>query len=91
MALLRMDVDACRQTAANLQTTGGLMEASTSALTNTINSMVGTAWIAPGASEFNANFQQWQTGVQQMLTILKEMSTALETEVQEWEQVASTF
>lgn len=91
MAVLHMEVDACRAVAAGMQTTQGQMEASTTAMLSSINSMVGSAWIAPGANQYQASFQQWQGAVARLLEALKEMSVGLESEIQEWEQVSSSF
>lgn len=91
MAILHMDVESCRSTAAALDTTQGQMEATTTALLSAINNMVGTAWIAPGANQYQASFQQWQTGIANLLENLKAMGTSLEAEIQEWEQVSSSF
>lgn len=91
MSVLHMDVDACRAAAAGMQTTQGQMEASASALLNSINTLVGTGWIAPGATQYQASFQQWQGVVASLLESLKGMSAGLEVEIQEWEQVSSSF
>ncbi len=91
MATLHMDTEACRAVAAGLMATQGQMEASSTALLNAINTLVGTGWVAPGAVQYQANFQQWQAVVANLLQTLKGMGTGLEAEIQEWEQVTSSF
>lgn len=91
MTLLHMDVDHCRTTATRLRESKSQIDQSTVDLLAKIDQMVGHTWVAPGADQYRANFQTWNTGVRQLLTELDALSTALATEVDRWEQVASSI
>jgi uncharacterized protein YukE len=91
MAILHMDVDACRSTQSNMVSTKDQLANQATALLNAVNGTVGTNWIATGANTYQSDFQNWQASVNQLLEQLLTLSNRLNAEISEWEQVGNTF
>ena len=58
-------------------------------LTNQINSIIGSAWQGNSATEFQQAYEQLRNQLNQQLTALGELATALQTEITQWQEVAS--
>jgi uncharacterized protein YukE len=65
------------------------IEEQVNALSNTVSSTVGSAWIAPSATEFQSAYQEWSTAVKQMLEQLAALQQRLNAEISEFEAAAS--
>jgi len=91
MTLLNMNTDTCRRVQSSLVATREQMGEQGTALAQGISVMVGATWQAPGAQQFGADFQSWQNAVNQMLDQLQGFATALDAEIDEWEQVAASY
>ncbi len=89
MATLHMDVDTCTSTQSNIMSTKEQLAQQVTTLEQAINGMVGTAWIAPGATIFQSDFQTWRGTMNQLLEQLNTMGTRLQTEIAQWNETAA--
>jgi len=89
MATIHMEVESCRNTSTTMTNTKASIEEQVNALSNTVNSTVGSAWIAPSANEFQSAYQEWSTTVRQLLEQLASLHQRLNAEIAEFETTAS--
>ena len=86
---LHMDVDSCRSTQSQIQTVHDQIEQQMSSIRTGVDGMVGSTWIAPGATQFQNNIHDWANSVTQLLTNLNDLSSYLQKEIAEWEAAAA--
>lgn len=82
---LHMDVDSVRSTQANIVNVRSQLNDQVTALAGSVDSMVGSTWIAPGANQFQSEFQNWRSAMLQALDQLEQLSNRLANEANEWE------
>ncbi len=85
MATLHMDVESVRSTQANIVSVKSQLNDQVSALSSSVDGIVGSAWIAPGANQFQSEFQNWRSAMMQALDQLEQLATRLAAEANEWE------
>lgn len=88
MTTLHMEVEAAMTTQRKMAET----HAQLMGLVQNMSSSVGSlqpSWLGNSATEFFAMYEQWRTSSTQLLESLEVMSTRLQTEIQEWETMAS--
>lgn len=89
MATLHMDVDTCTSTQSNIMSAKEQLAQQVATLEQAVNGMVGTAWIAPGATTFQSDFQAWRGTMNQLLEQLNTLGTRLQTEIVQWNEAAA--
>ena len=89
MTTLHMDVESVRNTRSNLQSVHDEMSSQLSSLASSVQGVVGSAWQGNSANEFNSEFEQWRTSVNQILEQLSVLGQRLDSEITEWETMAS--
>lgn len=81
-----MDLDACRSTNNNINTTKEAISDQVNQIFSQVDSMVGSTWVAPGADQFKGEFEQWRSQVMQALEALQGLSDRFRTEIDNWER-----
>ncbi len=89
MATLHIDVESVTTTNTHLLSTKQAIEQSVNALKTEIEGMVGTTWIAPGATQFQMEFDQWFAACKQLILALDTLRERLNSEIHEWESTAA--
>ena len=89
MATIHMDVESCRNVSSTMGNTKSGLEEQVNSLGNTVNSTVGSAWIAPSANEFQSAYQEWMGSMKQLLEQLATLQQRLNSEITEFEQTAA--
>lgn len=89
MATLKMNIEEARSTSQAIQTSVGQVETELGTLKNRVTSMVGSEWISAAANQFGTEFQTWETQLKALLTQMTELRQRLETEIAQWEEMAS--
>jgi WXG100 family type VII secretion target len=84
-----MEVESCRNAASTLMTAKSAIDEQVAALANTVNNTVGSAWIAPSATEFQSAYQEWANTMRQMSEQLASLQQRLNAEIAEFEAAAS--
>lgn len=85
MAQLHMDVESVRSTQANIVNVKSQLNDQVTSLASSVDSMIGSSWIAPGANQFQSEFQNWRNAMMQALEQLEQLSNRLAVEANEWE------
>jgi len=85
---LHMDVDTCRTVQKGILNTKDQIDQQLTAVKNAVDGMVGTTWIAPGATQYHGDFQTWVSQLTQLSQQLADLATRLSTEIDQWEQAA---
>ena len=89
MPTLHMEVEACRSTHSNMVNQRTQIEQTLTAITQAVNSTVGSAWIGQSATEFQQQYDQLRTAIISQLDQLNTLNSNLANEISQWEQVAS--
>jgi uncharacterized protein YukE len=84
-----MEVEQVRSTQSNIVTQQQQMTQTLLAITNSVNSTVGSAWIGQSSSEFQQQYDQLRSSITQQLDQLEQLAQRLSSEIAEWEQMAS--
>jgi WXG100 family type VII secretion target len=88
MATLHMDVETARSAQSNMTNTHQQLTSLLQTMTSTVNGLQ-PAWMGNSATEFLGLYDQWKSSMNTLLDNLNTMSTRLQTEINEWEQMAS--
>jgi len=91
MPLLEMNVDAVRSVRGSISRTHDSLSKSADSLNSLVSNTVGKTWIAPGADQFQTEFQEWLTGFQALIKALEQDGQRLNEEVSKWEEVARNY
>ena len=89
MATLHMDVEQVQAAQQKMVSEREALLNELGTLTNQINSIIGSAWQGNSATEFQQAYEQLRSQLNQQLTTLGELATALQTEITQWHEVAS--
>lgn len=84
MAELKMITETCRSASGTMQSSFDQISGALSTLNSTIDGLQ-TAWIAPGATTYQADYAQWKTNLNTALEALATLKTRLDNEIVEWE------
>ncbi len=85
MATLHMDVESCKSAQANIVNIRTQLTEQVNTLGSAVDNMVGATWIAPGATQFQGEFQNWRSAMMQALDQLEQLANRLNAEIAEWE------
>ncbi len=88
MATLHMDVETARSAQSNMTNTHQQLTSLLQTMTSTVNGLQ-SAWMGNSATEFLGLYDQWKSSMNTLLDNLNTMSTRLQNEINEWEQMAS--
>jgi len=89
--VLHMDVAECQTIKTAIDTTKSELLDRGNQITSRVQSMVGSTWIAPSATQFNDEIGNWLKALNQNLDMLQSLSDRLNKEISEWENTANTF
>jgi WXG100 family type VII secretion target len=89
MATLHMDVEQVQAAQQKMVSEREALLNELGTLTNQINSIIGSAWQGNSATEFQQAYEQLRNQLNQQLTTLGELATALQTEITQWQEVAA--
>lgn len=89
MALLHMEVETVQSTQARMVSEKEALLNHLAALTGQLNQTVGSAWIGSAASEFIQGYEALRSQLNQQLETLGQLATALNTEIAQWQEMAS--
>ena len=89
MATIHMDVESARNVSTSIGNSQAMLSDTVLNLHSKINGLVGSAWIAPSANEFQSEYQEWATAMRQLLEQLATLQQRLNMEIAEFEQTAS--
>ena len=89
MATLHMDVEQVQAAQQKMVSEREALLNELGTLTNQINSIIGSAWQGNSATEFQQAYEQLRNQLNQQLTTLGELATALQIEITQWQEVAA--
>lgn len=89
MSTLHMDVETVQSAQAKMVSEKEAMLNELATLTGQINQTVGTAWIGNSANEFQQAYEQLRTQINQQLESLGQLAQNLQTEIQQWQEMAA--
>lgn len=89
MATLHMNVEAVRHVSTSIADSQAVLSETVLNMHSQISGLVGSAWIAPSAFEFQGSYQEWAAAMRQLLEQLATLQQRLNTEIAEWEQASS--
>lgn len=90
MAIIHMDTDAARSVVGNINSTKENLTSQAQTLLNLVNNMVGTDWIATGATQYQSDIQEWNSALINAINQLENFSARLSQEIIEFENTAQT-
>jgi len=91
MATLHFNTDAGRQTADALAAAHSNIESELNSLKSRVASLVGSEWQGQSSQQFQEEFTNWSNQLQVFLETLITLQARLNTEIQNWEAIASQF
>lgn len=91
MTTLLFNTDSGRETGHAMATARGNIETEVNNLKTRVSSLVGAEWQGQAALQFQGEFDTWANQLQTYLETLSNLHSRLETEIQNWEAVASQF
>ena len=83
-----MDTVSCEQVKNQIIQSQTQLEDQVTTIQTAIDNMIGATWKAPGANQYQGEFQQWSTQVKSIVGQLNDLANRLGTEIAQWEQVA---
>ncbi len=89
MAILHMEVETVQAAQSKMVSGKEALLNHLAALTGQINQTVGSAWIGSAASEFQQGYETLRSQLNQQLETLGQLATALNTEISQWQEMAS--
>jgi WXG100 family type VII secretion target len=88
MATLHMEVEVARSTQNTMSNTYQQLSSLLQSMTSTVNGLQ-PAWLGNSATEFFGLYDQWRGSMTNLLDQLQQLSTRLQSEITEWETMAS--
>jgi WXG100 family type VII secretion target len=89
MTTLHMDVESARSTQANIKSTHDQVLSEVGTITSAVQGMVGSVWLGNSATEFLNEYENWRSSMNTMLEALNTLGNRLQSEIAEWETMAS--
>jgi WXG100 family type VII secretion target len=83
-----MEVETAQSTQSTMNNTYQQLNSMITSMNNAVNGLQ-PAWMGNSATEFFSLYEQWRSGMTQSLEQLNQMTTRLQSEIAEWEQMAS--
>lgn len=91
MPLLQMNVDGCNAVINQLKVSREELNSQLNQSLQLIQGMVGSTWIANGASLFETDYETWHNQIVQLVAMADDFQNRLYTEIQQWEETARTY
>ncbi len=88
MTTLHMEVDTCRGAQSKMVSVHGDLMSALNAIQSQVNNTVGSAWQGGSATDFQGRFQELYGQIKNQLDALEQLSTNLQTEITQWEQMS---
>jgi WXG100 family type VII secretion target len=88
MATLHMEVETARGTQNSMTNTQAQLTSMLQSMTSSVNGLQ-PAWLGNSATEFFGEYEQWKSSMTTLLENLQLLSTRLNSEITEWETMAS--
>lgn len=86
-----MEPESCRAVATQLGTARDALNEQITTLQGTVNNTVGSAWIAPSATQFQSAYEEWASAMKSLTDQLTDLQTRLNAEIVEFEQAAANL
>ena len=87
MATLHMEVETARGTHSNMTNTHQQLLSALQSMTSAVQNLQ-PAWMGNSATEFFGEYDQWRNNTNNLLEQLNALSTRLQNEITEWENMA---
>ncbi len=91
MATIHMEPESCRAVATQLGTVKAALNEQVTTLQSAVNNTVGSAWIAPSATQFQTTYQEWASAMKSLTEQLTDLQSRLNAEVAEFEAAAQSL
>jgi WXG100 family type VII secretion target len=88
MTTLHMEIETARSTQSSMNNTYQQLNSLLQSMTSSVGNLQ-PAWMGNSAMEFFGLYDQWKSGMNTTLENLNTMSTKLQAEINEWEQMAN--
>jgi WXG100 family type VII secretion target len=88
MATLHMEVETARNSQSNMANTYTQLTNLVTTMNNSVSGLQ-PAWLGNSATEFFGLYEAWKSKINTSLEELNTMATRLQTEINEWESMAS--
>ena len=88
MTTLHMDVETARSAQSNMTNTHQQLTGLLQSMSSTVNGLQ-PAWMGNSATEFLGVYDQWKSSMNSLLDNLNTLSSRLQNEINEWDQMAS--
>lgn len=89
MSTLHMNVESIVPLIRQIEETRNVVSGKIESLHKHIDTTIGSNWIGPSATKFCEEYKHWHTEMQSVLQKLEALADKLNTEIQEWEGMAS--
>jgi len=89
MATLHMDVESVQGAQSKMLQEKEAMLGELTSLTSQINQTVGSAWVGNSATEFQQQYEQLRSQIQQQLDALETLAGALQNEIAQWQEMSA--
>lgn len=91
MSDLRFDTGQGRDTVAKLTACANNLESELNTAKASVDGLVGSAWVAPAANQFQQQFEEFAGQVRQTIERLHGLQQRLNSEIDQWESTAGSF
>ena len=89
MATLHMDVETVQGAQSKMLQEKEAMLGELTSLTSQVNQTVGSAWVGNSATEFQQQYEQLRSQIQQQLDALETLAGALQNEIAQWQEMSA--
>jgi len=89
MATLHMDVESVQGAQSKMLQEKEAMLGELTSLTSQVNQTVGSAWVGNSATEFQQQYEQLRSQIQQQLDALETLAGALQNEIAQWQEMSA--
>ena len=89
MTTLHMDVESVQGAQSKMVQEKEAMLGELTSLTSQINQTVGSAWVGNSATEFQQQYEQLRSQIQQQLDALETLAGALQNEIAQWQEMSA--
>jgi uncharacterized protein YukE len=84
-----MDVESVQGAQSKMLQEKEAMLGELTSLTSQVNQTVGTAWVGNSATEFQQQYEQLRSQIQQQLDALETLAGALQNEIAQWQEMSA--
>ncbi|OQY44086.1 MAG: hypothetical protein B6242_13420 [Anaerolineaceae bacterium 4572_78] len=89
MSSLRFDTDQGRESLAQFRNVNESIRAEIQTVQSTVDALIGGAWEAPAAHQFDSSIVQWNQITNSTTNVLDNLNHRLDVAIQRWEEMAS--